>query len=385
MKWTARVVGACGAAVLTLATTPAGAVNVLEDKEKGLSLDVAVLVQPQLQMTKDASPTGGLSTDLFVRRTRLFVFGKVTKEISFFLDTDQPNWGKNGDFASSMYIQDAVISWSPARELTIDGGMLLVPFSHHGLEGAAGLHGLDYHTALLPYATGIGKVLRDTGIVFRGLLFEDRIHYRLGAFEGVRGAAPKTATDPAPLNPNGEPRVTGELRVNILGSEDRLFLGGIYFAEKPLLSIGAGVDWQYKAMRALDGIAREDYLAANGDFFLEYPFSADMELVAKGQFTHSQFGVGNAKTGDGFFAEAGFRYTWIEPVVAAEWFKQKDFRSLAGVDTKGTQTTTVLGGLNFWARKHQTNLKAQLGWSTVETAAKTTHPLAFTLQGQVFF
>jgi hypothetical protein len=48
MKWTARVVGACGAAVLTLATTPAGAVNVLEDKEKGLSLDVAVLVQPQL-------------------------------------------------------------------------------------------------------------------------------------------------------------------------------------------------------------------------------------------------------------------------------------------------------------------------------------------------
>lgn len=385
MKRSARVVGGFCAAVLMLATTPAGAVNVLEDKEKGLSLDVAVLAQPQLQMTKDASPDGGLSTDLFLRRTRLFVYGKVSKEISFFVDTDQPNWGKNGDFSSSMYVQDAVISWSPGRALTIDAGMLLVPFSHHGLEGAAGLNGLDYHTLVLPYATGIGKVLRDTGVVFRGLLFDDRIHYRVGAFEGVRGAAPKTATDPAPLNPHGEPRFTGELRFNVLGSEDRLFLGGIYFAEKPLFSVGAGFDWQHKAMRALDGKAREDYFAVNGDAFLEYPFSADMELIAKGQFTHSQFGVGQPKTGDGFFAEAGFRYAWIEPVVAMDWFQQKNFTALSGVATNGTKTTTLKGGVNFWARKHQTNVKAELGWSAVKTAAATTHPLVFTLQGQVFF
>lgn len=386
MKCIAQLVGASCAFGLVLATTPAGAVNVLDDKEKGISLDVAILVQPQAQLTKDASPDGHLSTDLFVRRTRLFAWGKIGKEISFFVDTDQPNWGKNGDFSSSMYIQDAVISWSPGRALTVDGGMLLVPFSHHGLEGAAGLNGLDYHLGVLPYATGVGKTLRDTGVVFRGLLFGDRVHYRAGVFEGFRGPAlPAGVTPaPAPINEKGAPRVTGQVRVNLLGSEDRLFLGGLYFAETPLLSVGAGFDWQHHAVRALDANV-QDYVAIMGDAFFEYPLPGDMEIIAKGQFTHSKFGAGSPKTGDGCFAEAGFRYAWLEPVVALEYFQQKDFIARSGAATDGTRTVALKGGLNFFARKHQTNLKTELAWSEVKTAAATTHPLVFTVQGQVFF
>jgi hypothetical protein len=207
MKRTGQAAGGAFALVLTLATTQAGAVNVLTDKDKDLSLDVAVLLQPQMQMAKDASPDGHMSTDFFLRRARIFVFGKVTKEISFFVDTDQPNWGKNGTWDTSTYVQDAVLSWSPDRAFTLDSGLLLVPFSHHSLEGAAGLHGLDYHLNVIRYPAGAGKVLRDAGVLARGLLFGDVVHYRVGVFEGVRGPAIPTvaagAPVPSPLNEKG--------------------------------------------------------------------------------------------------------------------------------------------------------------------------------------
>ena len=382
MKRTGLVAGSACALVLTLATTQAGAVNVLNDKEKDVSLDVAILLQPQMQMAKDASPDGHLSTDFFLRRARLFVFGKVSKEISFFVDTDQPNWGKNGVWDTSMYVQDAVMSWSPDRAFTLDTGLLLVPFSHHALEGAAGLHGLDYHLNVIRYPAGAGTVLRDTGILARGLLFGDVLHYRLGVFEGVRGPAlPAGVTPaPAPLNEKGLPRFTGQLRVNVLGSEDRLFLGGIYFADKPMLSFGVGADYQHHAVRVAGTNEVADYAALSADVFLEHPLPGDMEILAKGQFSHIDQGAGSASTGNGAFAEAGFRYAWFEPIVAGEWWKAKDSK---------LDYLAVKGGVNFWARKHQTNVKSELGWTETKTPAGTStttvHGLTFTVQGQVFF
>jgi hypothetical protein len=384
MKRTVLAAGSAFALGATLATTQAGAVNVITDKEKDLSLDVAVLLQPQMQMAKDASPDGHMSTDFFLRRARIFVFGKVSKEISFFVDTDQPNWGKNGTWDTSAYVQDAVLSWTPDRAFTLDAGMLLVPFSHHALEGAAGLHGLDYHLNVIRYPAGAGKVLRDTGILARGLLFGDVIHYRVGVFEGVRGPAIPTVAagvpTPSPLNEKGLPRVTGQLRVNLFGSEDRLFLGGIYFAEKTMLSIGVGADYQHHAVRVKATNEVVDYYAVSADVFLEHPLGGDMEILAKGQFSHVSTGTNSVSTGNGMFAEAGFRYAWIEPIVSCEWWKAADSQQ---------DFLAAKGGLNFWARKHQTNVKSELGWAETKTpiagVSTTRHDLTFTVQGQVFF
>ena len=97
-----------------------------------------------------------------------------------------------------MYIQDAFLSYTFAPEFKIDAGMMLVPFSHHTIEGAIGLNTLDYHADMIRLPAG--KVWRDNGVQFRGMLGGTLIHYRLGIFEGVRASAVPVA-NPAPAMP----------------------------------------------------------------------------------------------------------------------------------------------------------------------------------------
>jgi hypothetical protein len=133
---------------------------------------------------------------MFLRRGRLIVSGEVMKGLTFFVDTDQPNWGKGGNWSGALIVQDAFGSYEVARELTVDAGFMLVPFTHNSVEGAGSLHALDYHLAMLHYPPGVGPALRDGGVQVRGLAFSDRLHYRVGIFEGVRG--PGVAASPAP-------------------------------------------------------------------------------------------------------------------------------------------------------------------------------------------
>ena len=94
--------------VAALWAPTAHAVPVVEDKEKGLAINVGALIQPQFQMTmsganSDTGPCGngdtdrcspgignprgdGPSYDFFVRRARLMLWGSVNKQISFFID-----------------------------------------------------------------------------------------------------------------------------------------------------------------------------------------------------------------------------------------------------------------------------------------------------------
>ena len=162
---------------------PAGAVTVFEDKEKGVVVNVGVLAQPWLQVTAPAAdngdgacgsetrtncsagignPEGGPSFDMFMRRARLMLWGNVTKDLAVFIDTDQANWGKNGLFNQPMVVQDAFFSYTIVPELKIDAGLMLVPLSHHTLEGATSLHALDYHSDLIRIPAG--NSLRDVGL-----------------------------------------------------------------------------------------------------------------------------------------------------------------------------------------------------------------------------
>jgi len=200
-----------------------GAVPVLVNEEKGIALNVGVLLQPQFQLTMPAgsgegSPGIGApdgkspSFDFFLRRARLMVYGSVSKELSFFVETDQPNFGKGGAYNQAMIIQDAFMTYTFAPEFKIDAGMMLVPFSHHSIEGAVGLHTLDYHAEMLRFPAGL--IFRDFGVQFRGLVADSFLHYRVGIFEGVRNGAetpvPVTMppTPPRPtFNDNGLPRI----------------------------------------------------------------------------------------------------------------------------------------------------------------------------------
>lgn len=379
------------------------AAPVLVDAEKGIALNVGAFVQPQFQLTAPAtsgggsagvgSPDGGPSFDFFLRRVRLMVWGSVTPQLSFFIDTDQPDLGKGGRFDSSMFIQDAFISYAFSPAVKIDAGMMLVPFARHTIEGAIGLHALDYHGQLIRLPAG--KIFRDTGVQVRGMLLDDRLHYRLGIFEGVRATPPPAmpaTPPPPPLNEHGLPRLTAQLRYNLMGTEPDFFLKGIYFSPTPLISFGIGADMQPAAVYVINAdatVSTAAYFAMSFDAFAEYPLSADDEIVAKANFFYYADGWNNLTTpttmtngGFGFFIEGGYRYGWIEPLVYFEYLR-------GGDNTLELVSPHV--GANAWLTQHNFNLKFDFGYRHVDQLnmstgiIETDEDILFTLQAQLYF
>ncbi|MBM4397860.1 MAG: hypothetical protein FJ087_19520, partial [Deltaproteobacteria bacterium] len=90
-----RLVRLAAMAAVLLTAVPAFAYKwqITDDSYVG----VGALIQAQAQFTEDAAPTGkDWSNDFFLRRARILVFGAFNKHVSFFLETDTPNFGKDG-------------------------------------------------------------------------------------------------------------------------------------------------------------------------------------------------------------------------------------------------------------------------------------------------
>lgn len=327
----------------------------------GATLDVGGLVQTQAVIQPEAAPDGeSLGFDLFLRRVRLIVTGTAGGRWTFVLVTDSPNLGKNGDWSPRVLIQDALVSGMIGRGLAIDAGLLLLPFGHHGMQSATSLNSLDYHANVILYPTGSTQVWRDAGLAARGLLFSDRVHYRLGVYNGVEGiAGVDAAGEPLPVaNPLDWPRFAGQVRVNMLGVEERIYLGGIHFAETPLLSVGASGIVQPGAVGL--GADVEAWSAVAGDVYADIPVGKVQELVGQVMVVHYEVGEGAATTGTGGFVELGYRLGPIEPVLAAEVF-------FSEAEEASAQTYRV--GLNTWLRKHNANVKIEAARSTIGDAA----------------
>ena len=399
-------------ALFSLATTlllgrVAGAVPVVEDKEKGISVNVGALLQPQFQMTGQGTVGGhgacgnaagtrpgcsagigsargdGPGYDLFLRRARLMLWGSATKQISFFVETDEPNLGKGGDFSMRTFVQDAFLTYTVIPEFKVDAGLMLAPLSHHTIEGATSLNTLDYHSDMIKFPAQ--RIFRDAGVQFRGLALQDHLGYRLAVMEGVRnGALPAPPAPPATrttLNPGSVPRLVGMIRGNILGSEPDFFMKGIYFAEHPIISVGVGGDWQSKSAIKLNG-SHGDYYALSGDAFVDYPFTAADELIVKANYFYYGEGSVPGQTlvpagASSLFGEVGFRHGIIEPIAFVEYLQgRKD-------------SVTILaphGGLNLWVMKHNFNLKTDVGWRKTEPKGERTRKdLIWTTQAQFFF
>jgi hypothetical protein len=384
----------------------AGAVPVVEDKDKGIAINVGALIQPQFQVTMPGSNGGGPgacgtptrprcstgigdprgdgpSYDFFLRRARLMLWGSVTKEISYFIETDEPNLGKGGDFTVRTFVQDAFLTYTVRPEFKVDAGLMLAPLSHHTLEGATSLNTLDYHADMIKFPAQ--RLFRDTGIQFRGIVLpDDRLQYRVAIFEGVRNAALPAVPEGehrTTLNPGGVPRVTGMLRGNIFGSEPDFFLKGIYFTDKPLVSVGVGADWQSKSAVKLNG-SHGDYFAASFDVFADYPLTSNDEAIFKANYFYYAEGSVPGQTlvpagASAIFAEAGFRHAFIEPVIFAEVLRGRK---------ESVSIVAPHAGANLWIMKHNFNLKTDVGFRRTETKNEPTKKdILWTTQAQVFF
>ncbi len=187
--------------------------------------------------------------------------GQATKNVTFFIETDDFKIGSQGpaaQYSSSTtvaedgdetttddathshtatdskgtFIQDAYISYKIADEFQISAGMMILPFMHHSRQSAVSLLGVDYNVGVVPLG-GTTNVWRDTGVEIRGLLFETAakkqglFDYRIGVYRGpAKRDMNNTPESNDDINPHSYLRYSGRLQLNIVDSETGFFYSG---------------------------------------------------------------------------------------------------------------------------------------------------------------
>lgn len=350
--------------LLALTLAPAATLAATLRPVSGVELEVHYLLQTQATLGNDPDAGQGLEPDFFIRRSRIILKGRASRWISFFMETDQPNWGKGGDWQDvPFFVQDAFFSANLHRALIIDAGMLLVPFVHQARQGAANLLTLDYHSALIRYPAGSHKVWRDGGVEVRGLV--GPLDYRVALTRGV-GASDR-------------PRVSGRLAYNLLDPEEGFFLGGTYLGAKRVLSLGLAADGQQDAF----GDDRH-YLALGADLFVDLPLgrrrlSGQIDVVSYRGDENVDGGAGGwARTnaGTGLLLDLGLAFGPLEPLLALDWFRPRGAAALRD------QLLGLHAGLSWWVQGHTFNIKLDLGLVKPEGQERAAPTLL--LQAQLF-
>lgn len=293
-----------------------------------------VLLQTQLDGQQDAV-SRSYAQNVFIRRARILIGGQITKDLTFFVETDSPNIGKSVTKGTknqnvSIFLQDAYVEYKINDALAVDAGLMLISPSRNGLQSAASLMPIDYGAHTFGHSTATQSPAgRDTGIQLKGYLLGKKLEYRAGIFQGMRDA------------PNRELRTTARVMYNFFEPETGFFYTGTYLGKKKVLAIGGGIDRQHK------------YLGYAFDVFFDYPFKSGALTT---QLAHISY---NGKTflkslpeqHDNLF-EAGYL------IGASRWMPVVQYAN-KGVSNGVKGDEKRLGaGINYFINGHNANVKA---------------------------
>jgi hypothetical protein len=323
-----------GALTLTAAIAHSqAAIRVGDD----VSIRFGTLLQAWGDWTQDPV-TEGYAQNVFLRRVRLLVGGQVARNITFFVETDNPNLGRAPkNLGDGFIVQDALAEVKFDDPLTISAGLMFVPFCRNCIQSAATLLSLDYSSfSFLATPATQSSVGRDIGFQAKGYLSQNRIEYRVGAFQGFRA--------PGSRNPL---RAVGRLQVNLFQAEmPGIFYTGTYLGTRRVLAIGGGVD-----MQAGPG---DNYQAWTVDAFLDHPLTDSISLTA--QVDYFDYDGGQTFPAllkqTAIFVEAGL---YVKPLRLMPFVKyeMQNFDPAAAVDNVRYQV-----GLTYYRFGHNANLKA---------------------------
>ncbi len=360
---------------LALAASPAHALVTVHESDAA-SLKLGFLLQPQLHLMQHGTTEDGLGIDPYIRRARILMAGKVGENVHFFAETDNPNFGKNGDWTGKTFIQDAFVEFNLGKPLKIDVGMLLMPFAHHSFQSATSLLTMDYHGGMIKYSSGY--IWRDAGVMLRGSVANDKLDYRLAITNGVENQLPTTMVDDGTgtmietpmdnaLNPSDLPRMMARVNFNVFDSEDGVGAGGFFYdgiylkenengkliSSKKVLSFGAAVDYQGNAVYDASGETNA-WMGVAADAFWDLPMG-DKKHSLNGQVDFFMYNMGDAHAlnGMGVFGDLGYRIHRVQPLVSVEWFDYAEHDTMDWM--------TVMGGVNWWYMGHTANVKLQAG------------------------
>jgi hypothetical protein len=330
----------------------------------GASIKLGFLLQPAYEFT-DQSPTADeASQTFFLRRARLMVGMSLGSMFELFVETETANLGRaagpapGGGVASTVgaNIQDAFITWKPLEQFKLDAGLILIPLSHNGLQGATTLYSWDYYAYSFQQNGALGNYVgRDTGVQVRGLLFE-HLEYRLGAFTGRRVVPAPMMMEAVPMSRTAL-RVAGRVQYNFFDAESGFFYAGTYHGAKRVLSVGGGFDLQ------------SDYRSFAGDVFLDWPLGTNV-VTAQADVVRYDGGTwAPIPTQTSIMTEAGYRIgNWkLSPIVRFELLR------LDAPSPQAPDFTRLGAGLAYWYMGHNANVKAFYSFVRAETPGQNSY------------
>jgi hypothetical protein len=334
-------------------TSMAGAQHLITSAEGTSSLKLGALTQVQAEWLDDADRSG-TAQNLFVRRIRVLLGGKLGERVSFFLDTDSPNLGKGGADGrkneATLYIQDLVVTYAASPAVKFDGGMLLLPLAYNTGQSAATLLAVDYgpHSFVASSPTQC-RVGRDYGLQGRFYPFDQHLELRAGVFQGVRGA---DATRPF--------RSFARLVWYPLQPQTDYFYTGTTHGKRRLLGIGASFDRQ------------GDYSSNGADVFLDHSVGGDNAVTAQVDYWRVDGGalLPDLPRQHVLLGEAGFYVASLrlEPYVQVSRRRFPDGRA--------ANEAFDQVGLAYWVDGDRFNVKLGVGRSQRDHAASRAQVVA---------
>jgi hypothetical protein len=349
---------------LLVASSGARALEVRTGSEN-VTLQIDPLIQARAEVDFDglpgaAAPDGDANFDFFIRRARVLFRGTVYRQFEFGVNIVAIRIGERGNLNVSPFLQDLRIAYVPVKDVNFEIGLLIMPLSHAAVEGAGFQSSIEGPGAILLYNNA--RQLRETGIQVRALLLDRRIFVRGGLYEGARNTNPPA--QPA-LNPNGMPLAGGMIRLNLADDETAYAFHGIYLDGKTRISVGVGGQYQPHSGGLRSGsTSYDDYRALAADLFADVALPRDMEAILMVAGYRFDYGTGNARTGYGMHAEAGYRWGLVEPQGTFYWFNS---------DTKQNSHLKIAGGVNLFLHGHNAKIQTEFA-SVISNANLRTTP-----------
>ncbi len=247
------------------------------------------------------------------------------------------------------------------------------------------LLGTDYNHSVIPLSNTTNQN-RDTGIEFRGLLFNTAtkkkglLDYRIGVFRGPADRNTYSTEDKSDdVNRQSHPRYCGRIQLNIMDPETGFFYSGNYLGKKNVFSIGGGMDYQNHAMRNNKNNLKP-YYAWTIDVNFDANVAIDYVLALQGAIVYAN----NSPVEDnlyihkqyGFFIQTGVLIKkTIQPVIKFTRYNNSDINY---------KKDDLCGGLNYYIDGHRANIKLEYKFPLSGDHKKDPGEKKLSLQCQVF-
>lgn len=354
--------GVTAAALLApLGAAHAGGLIKIGDGDQSISIGMGM--RASLNSDEHGASDGSRSTDASLDSVRLYVNGQLTKSIGATFNTE-----KDGD--DNIKVLDGYVRYEPMDEFNVWLGRMLPPSDRSNLDGPYYLSSWNYPGVVSQYPAKFAG--RDNGITVWGKVFDKKLTYAVGVFNGhnrIAGAS----------NQGDEPLFAARVAYNFLEVEDNpgYYTSSTYYGGADILTLGFAIQSQKDGVGT--ALVRGDYLAWNVDLLFEkkimdggavtlegayYDYDTDGVLdVAPGfNGAGSTDNVGGIVDGEAFLVSAAVLFPQevgpgkFQPVVRYQEFDPEIGPTVKAYDV----------GLNYIIKGHSARLSA--AWQHLDVA-----------------